>query len=82
MTYWNYRVIERNDGSFGIHEVYYDDNDVPEMCTADPISLYGESEADIREDLSKIVQAFDKPVLIDSEMPWGKQEYRYDNGDL
>jgi hypothetical protein len=82
--YWNYRVIKRHDGSFGVYEVYYDDFDHPIMRTEDPVTLYGETESDIREDLSKIVQSFDKPVLIDSEQVWNKSndDYRYDNGDL
>lgn len=30
---WNYRVIQYDDGSFGLHEVFYDDNGKPNACT-------------------------------------------------
>jgi hypothetical protein len=70
MTHWNYRVIKRQDESFGIHEVYYDENGDPTMCTADPVTLYGDSVDEIVNDVNHILHALNKPVLIDSEQTW------------
>lgn len=36
MSHWNYRIIERDDGYFGLREVYYTDDDQPTgHCSAD-----------------------------------------------
>jgi hypothetical protein len=65
--YWNYRIIKSIDKNgepfFGIHEVYYDDNNVPKSCTAEPTSLISESVEGLKADLNLIAKVFDKPVL-------------------
>lgn len=33
---WNYRIVKRRDGSFGIHEVFYDSAGEPWSMTANP----------------------------------------------
>jgi hypothetical protein len=67
---WNYRLVETEvifDGearSFvGIYEVYYDKNGNPEGHTEDPVTLSGETAADIQEDLVYIQEAFKKPLI-------------------
>ena len=64
---WNYRVIKSIDQTgevnFGIHEVYYDENNIPHSCTAEPIVLTAESIEDLKADLELINKAFSKPVL-------------------
>jgi len=65
--HWNYRVIKSMDKNgeafFGIHEVYYEDNNVPKSCTVEPVSLAAESLEDLKADLNLIAKSFNKPVL-------------------
>ena len=36
---WNYRLVKHNDGTHGIHEVFYDDDGNPDGMSMDPIRL-------------------------------------------
>ena len=64
---WNYRVIrrthERGPDTFGIHEVYYDNEDKPNACTVDPVSPYGETLEELKSDLDRMWKALEKPAL-------------------
>jgi hypothetical protein len=71
---WNYRVIKTEitllgkvHEQYGIHEVYYDKNRVPQSHTENAVSLTGECLSDIKEDLQYIQSAFNKPVLFYDE---------------
>jgi hypothetical protein len=75
---WNHRVVRHKieySGSdtgekpveywYGIHEAYYlagNDSDRPSI-TKDAIEPYGESPGELREDLERMLHAFEKPVL-------------------
>ena len=62
--FWNYRLVEGEDGTLGIHEVYYDDRAQPEFCTANPVELGGwDSITELADTLEYINKAFSKPVL-------------------
>lgn len=63
---WNYRVMQRvEDGEaiYTIHEVYYNDNDVPVLCTKDSIFALGDSVEELKKDMTLMMQAFRKPIL-------------------
>lgn len=67
---WNYRVaykVETISGNeyaiYGIHEVYYDKEGNPIMITEDSMAPGGESVEELKEDLSWMMKAFDKPPL-------------------
>lgn len=68
---WNYRLIRNSmtyDGdiiySYAIHEVYYDDNLVPNAWTKDAISLQGfEDFNDAFQSFNLMKKAFEKPPL-------------------
>lgn len=60
---WNFRIIKNINGSFGIHEVYYDDQGNVNCWSENCISPYGESFAELFSDMNKIRQAFFKPSL-------------------
>lgn len=67
---WNYRVVRRRHEyggkdvyTFGIHEVYYNDEGKPRNLTVDPVTLCGQSREDVREDLELMLGAFSSPVL-------------------
>jgi hypothetical protein len=76
---WNYRVIFHKAGQLkenpnlkweeylAIHEVYYDENGVPNSTTKDPITISGEEGKDslvsIKWILEGITKALQKPIL-------------------
>lgn len=72
MTYWNHRVIRKEDAktetvSFQIHEVYYSDDGAIEGWTQDPVSPFGETEYELREEIRYFLQAFRYPILEEKE---------------
>lgn len=83
MSYWNYRVIEKNitekvDCSeveydttvYEVHEVYYDEADNITMWSAEPIAGYGEGNyRDLKADLEHMLEACSKPILKESDLP-------------
>jgi len=66
---WNYRVMIKEgfdgDSSFGIHEVYYDDNDNVIGYSINPAVPLGESEKELKKNLTLMVEALKKPPI-----PW------------
>jgi hypothetical protein len=81
---WNYRVIRRAETeaasgtiefTFGIHEVYYRDDEVDDRTvsasevgfTERPVPVVGESVEALRTTLELMLTALDKPVLDDGE---------------
>ena len=67
---WNHRILRHtcNRGNeeiewFAIHEVYYDDEGKPDMCTLDPAYPYGETTEELEKDMEYFSQAFKAPVL-------------------
>lgn len=73
MSHWNHRVVQRMVTDFGepvswlgIHEVFYG---FPEGLgwTNEPIAVEGESIAELRETLERMMRALDKPIIIDEE---------------
>lgn len=65
---WNYRVLKRHnpmigEDVFGIHEVYYREDDSIQGWSEDPVKLTGESMADLAADLLLIGKCFDSPVI-------------------
>ena len=66
--HWNYRVIRQKDPisgdySYQVHEVFYNEELKPFTCTAEAVTIYGESVDELKEDLEKFFQAFERPVL-------------------
>jgi hypothetical protein len=64
---WNYRVVKHTDKGeewYGIHEVYYDKKDKPDMISEDPIDAHGMTPDELKSDLDMMRQAFDKPVVV------------------
>ena len=68
---WNHRVVRRTyhhaDGttstSFMVHEVYYDEDDLPSSCTEDGVEPYGETLEELVVDLVRFRNAAELPVL-------------------
>lgn len=67
---WNHRVMVReswwngkNYISFGIHEVYYDEDGVPNSYTADAIDTSFEDFKGLRWSINKMKEGMKKPIL-------------------
>jgi hypothetical protein len=63
---WNYRITKHTDKGeewYGIHEVYYDKDDKPEMISENPIAAHGLTVDEIKSDLDMMRSAFVKPIV-------------------
>ena len=83
MSYWNYRVVEKNTTNkidcsemvcgitvYEIHEVYYDEDDNVTMWSAESIAPYGEGcVKDLEVDIKFMLEACSKPILKESDLP-------------
>ena len=74
MGYWNYRVVEKYNHVFKevdveLHEVYYDKDGIIQMWSENPVSPSGVSLEDLKEDITNMIEALDKPILKESELP-------------
>lgn len=73
---FNYRVIRRDypcgpnneetANVYQIHEVYYRADGSIEGWSQEPIAPYGECVSELKADLSYLITALHKPVLIES----------------
>ena len=70
---WNYRFVKHPDDTYGIHEVYYDDDGHPTGMTVDPICLgpFDYEEKDPRDavllELNNIMMGACKDIFIPPE---------------
>ena len=83
MSYWNYRVVEKDitnkvdcseieydTTSYEVHEVYYDEDGSITMWSAEPIAPYGEGcLKDLEVDIKFMFEACSKPILKESDLP-------------
>lgn len=83
MSYWNYRVVEKDvtykidcsqmeyeNVSYSIHEIYYDEDGNITMWSAEPIIPYGEGcLKDLEVDIKFMLEACSKPILKESDLP-------------
>ena len=66
MTHWNHRVIVKEsfgDTIYAIHEVYYDDNNVPHSWTLNPCKVTGVKIEEVKQDLERMMKCLDQPHL-------------------
>ncbi len=67
MTYWNYRVLMRQDPvegeTYEIHEIYYDEDGEISMWTERPAEVEEGSVESLRHTLTHMLDALDKPPL-------------------
>ena len=54
---------------YAIHEVYYDENDKPFMCSMEPEYPCGETVDELIWSFSHFIEAFNKPILDYDEIP-------------
>ena len=66
MTGWNHRVVRKHymgETVLGIHEVYYDDEGVPEMVTVEPVGAVGDTLVELKEEFLSMLAALKLPIL-------------------
>ena len=64
--HWNHRILKTvvdGEVSYGIHEVFYDDDGSLMGCSEEPIGIVSETIEGCRRDLKLMETAFKKPVL-------------------
>jgi len=59
---WSYRVVKKED-IYGIHEVYYDDDGKPDMCTENSITMDANSADDLEWMIKQFKIAMNQPWL-------------------
>ena len=59
---WDYRVVKKED-MYGIHEVYYDEDGWPYLCTKNPITMDARLLPDLEWMLKHFQAALDEPCL-------------------
>lgn len=65
ITHWNYRVTVESQSDYDyycIREVYYEDDKILGW-TADGVGPDGETKNELANDLLRMTEAFDKPVI-------------------
>ena len=68
---WNYRLVHRRikttpgttEHTYAIHEVYYDDDGVPDMVTEGEVGVLGETIEEAKSAWTMMEEAFNQPVL-------------------
>lgn len=70
---WNYRVMRHFDNAgnetYGIHEVYYTPEGKPNMYSVEAVAPYGETLAELQEEVRRFAEALEKPVLKPGDFP-------------
>lgn len=70
MRKWNYRLMKYEDGSFGLHEVYYNADGSIDGYTKDPVGIIFDTNTntDMEDTFNKIRRAFSQePILYPGE---------------
>jgi YD repeat-containing protein len=61
---FNHRIVKSEDGSFHVHEVYYDENGNIESWTENPVTPSGFDTTELHHDFELHLKAFKKPILV------------------
>lgn len=63
---WNHRVLAKeykDEVEFGIHEVFYSDDGVPDACTMNPVAVVGDNLAELVQTLDWMRKSLRQPIL-------------------
>lgn len=72
MSGWNNRIVRRcyinpltghEEVTFSVHEAYYDDNGAVSALTKDSIAPQGEMLKELKGEIHRFLDAFEKPIL-------------------
>lgn len=87
---WNHRVIRKiqkrettdDDVYLGIHEVFYDENGVPNMVTVDAVEVGGDDLKGLAQTLEWMRKSLSQPILDYTDFEEGGKYYTGDeNGN-
>ena len=74
ISYWGYRAVIHPDGSFFLHETYYDEREGILGIARAPARPCGETVADVREEMAQMTQGLDEPALRYTDFDRGVPE--------
>jgi len=74
---WNHRIVrrvwyrgeDREEITYGIHEAYYDDNNLVHSITEKPVEVMGEDMNAIKQTLEWMTKALENPILDYNNIP-------------
>jgi hypothetical protein len=66
---WEYRMVQINKDWLSIHEIYYDDEGVINGWIEEASSPGGETTDELKSDLTLMMTALYKPVLLKEDLP-------------
>ena len=73
MSHWNHRVVKRmfegGESCFGIHEVYYDENNKVWAISSEPDEVSGDTLDDLKQTLEWMQASLNAPVLDYDKIP-------------
>lgn len=71
MTHWNHRIVKQmvelgpeKFPTYGLHEVFYDDDGKPGSWTKEPVAIVGDDYKETADVYMAMSRAFFKPVLV------------------
>ena len=88
---WNYRIVKRLDGSFAVHEVYYNKDGEECMMTEDPILTFvaisnhedevlNEDENDVKKVIDMIHKDIHRAPVFEEPEVWAIDDYDAKDG--
>lgn len=76
---WNHRVVHRKydngEETFGVYEVFYDDDGNPDKITTRPVEVMCDSVGGVRQTLEWMTKALRESVLEYSDFEEGGKYY-------
>ena len=78
---WNHRVLaheHKGEFTFAIHEIFYNKDGIPDMCTEDPVGVVGDTLAGLVDTLKWMRKALKKPILSYTDFEPGGKYYKKD----
>ena len=82
---WNHRVIRHvydGEETFAIHEVFYDADGDPILCTTDAVGVWGNTIDEVKQILKWMSRAVRQPILNMSDFEKGGKYHHDDPFDL
>lgn len=74
ISFWGYRVVVHPDGSFFLHETYYDDREGILGIARAPARPCGDTVTEVRDGMSQMLEGLGEPALRYSDYDKGVPE--------
>ena len=76
---WDHRVLaheHKGELTFAIHEVFYNDDGTPNMCTENAVGVVGDNLAELSATLRLMLSALTEPILNYADFGPGGKYYK------